>query len=527
MGTEVAITNFPEPKTPTTFNLEDLPFWDSEQPIPQVEVPVSLNQAKLFDSITYKMVETAAYCAFEGHNSKYDVKNFKKHLDRNIRKLYNSILDGTYTKYIAYRKLEKYNHKGKLRSIDSPILHLRILQWLWILIIVPFYNRKDNGNGRNCKPEHGITAKESKYGILKPQKHLFYDLRYLHYVLVMDQRKCYGHITPKIYRKQIKRLTTDAKFIDFGEKIGFVNGQLPIGTPTSPYIHHICLLVSDWFIRDNTEWSVRYADNNVMAFRTLEEAQAFKWRLKNLWWYELHLRAKRQMTVIIDIDKAPLDNCGYVTYRNPGKGTSSHNKGYTLVRTTTVDRARQCQTDESWASYFGLMIHADSFNVMNEIENNMPDLRKLTEEIRIDREIDAPTVDVKDLLGIKFTLYKYRFKSYRGKINWVQCLIGTKKWIESTAPDYDPKDPRKRARSKTNKKQLKKIPRGKNQEYAWEFQGDYQGIIAYLKELETVFNGDTSKYIPITHAEIIKDGEYIFKGSTNKQRFINTLNTEE
>lgn len=441
MGTEVAITNFPEPKTPTTFNLEDLPFWDSEQPIPQVEVPVSLNQAKLFDSITYKMVETAAYCAFEGHNSKYDVKNFKKHLDRNIRKLYNSILDGTYTKYIAYRKLEKYNHKGKLRSIDSPILHLRILQWLWILIIVPFYNRKDNGNGRNCKPEHGITAKESKYGILKPQKHLFYDLRYLHYVLVMDQRKCYGHITPKIYRKQIKRLTTDAKFID--------------------------------------------------------------------------------------IDKAPLDNCGYVTYRNPGKGTSSHNKGYTLVRTTTVDRARQCQTDESWASYFGLMIHADSFNVMNEIENNMPDLRKLTEEIRIDREIDAPTVDVKDLLGIKFTLYKYRFKSYRGKINWVQCLIGTKKWIESTAPDYDPKDPRKRARSKTNKKQLKKIPRGKNQEYAWEFHGDYQGIIAYLKELETVFNGDTSKYIPITHAEIIKDGEYIFKGSTNKQRFINTLNTEE
>lgn len=72
-----------------------------------------------------------------------------------------------------------------------------------------------------------------------------------------------------------------------------------------------------------------------------------------------------------------------------------------------------------------------------------------------------------------------------------------------------------------------KRPRGNNQEYAWEFHGDYQGIIAYLKELETVFNGDTSKYIPITHAEIIKDGEYIFKGSTNKQRFINTFNTEE
>ncbi len=32
----------------------------------------------------------------------------------------------------------------------------------------------------------------------------------------------------------------------------------------------------------------------------------------------------------------------------------------------------------------------------------------------------------------------------------------------------------------------------------------------------------TSKFLPIAHAEIVKDGEYIFKGSTNKQRFINS-----
>lgn len=520
MDTEVAITNFPEPQAPIP-NLEDVPFWDTEQPIPQAyeKKPVDINN--LFDSITYEMVEAAVYSAFKGHNSKYDVRNFKKRLDKNIRKIYNSLLDGTYTRYIAYHKLQKYNHKGKLRLIDSPNLPLRILQHLWLLIVVPLYDRKDNGNGRNCKPDHGITAHQAKYGTLKPQKHLFYDLRHLHYVLVMDQRKCYEHITPKIYRKQIKRLLTDKKFIDFGEQIGFVNGKLPIGTPTSPYIHHICLLPSDWFIRDNTEWSLRYADNNVMAFRTLEEAQAFKWRLKNFWWYELNLRAKRQMTQIINIDREPLDNCGYKTYRNPNKSVSSKNKGYTLVRTTTVDRARHCRTSESWASYFGLMLHADAFNLMTKIENNMPDLRKLTEEIRIDREIDAPTLDVKDLLGIKFTLYKYRFKEYRGKVNWVQCLIGTKDWVESTAQAYDPKDPRKRAKSKTNKKQLKKVPRGDNQEYAWEFHGDYQGIIAYLKQLEIAFDGDTSKFLPITRAEIVKDGEYIFKGSTNKQRFIN------
>lgn len=494
-----------------------------------VPAPAKVDTNNLFNSITRQMVATAAENAFKGHNDKYDVRNFKRHKERNIDKLYNSLLDGTYTKWIRYRKLERTNHKGKLRLIDSPDLFLRILQHLWLLIIVPLYDRKDNGNGRNCKPGCGITAKKKQNSILKPQKHLFYDLRQFHYVLVIDQRKCYEHITVKVYRKQIKLITRDKKFIDFGEQICFIKGKLPIGTPTSPYIHHICLLKSDWFIRDNTEWSERYADNNVIAFRTAEEANAFKWRLKNLWWYELQLRAKRQMTVVIDIDKNPLDNCGYLTFRNPNKKVSDHNKGYTRVRATTVNRARNCKTNESWASYFGTMLHADAFNLMSKLESKMPDLVKLTEDIRIDREIDAPTVEVKDLLGVKFTLYKYRFKSYKGKVNWLQCLIGTRKWIESTTVPRDSKDPRKRARVRTIDKQvtLTKHNRPKDKEYAWEFHGDYQGLIAYLQKLEEVFDGDSSQFLPITKAEIIKDGEYIFKGSTNKIRYIQITSKQE
>ena len=490
MGTsEVTIAKPSGPYKP-----EELPFWDSPK-----------EGEGIYNHLTYDLVKSAALQAFKGHNNKYDVRNFKKHLDKNLHELYNSLLDGTYTRFIRYKKLQKVNHRGKLRLIDSPILPLRILQWLWLLIVVPLYNKKDNGNGRNCKPKHGITAEQSKYGILKPQKHLFYDLRHLHYVLVMDQRKAYEHITPKLYRKQIKRILTDRKFIKFGEDIGFINGKLPIGTPTSPYIHHICLLTSDWFIRDNTEWSVRYADNNVMAFRTSEEAQAFKWRLMNFWWYELHLRPKRQMTVIINIDKNPLDNCGYVTHRNPLKKVPCHDKGYTFLRAATLRRVKQCRNPKSWTSYFGLLLHADAFKLMTKLENNMPELGELTKKIRIDREIDAPSINIRDLLGVKFTLYKYRFKDYKGKTNWVQCLIGTKKWINSTA--------------NSSRKNPKKVPRGSRQEYAWEFHGNYQGLILYLKKLEEVMKKE--EFLPITKAEIVQDGEFIFKDSTNKQQFIN------
>lgn len=49
--------------------------------------------------------------------------------------------------------------------------------------------------------------------------------------------------------------------------------------------------------------------------------------------------------------------------------------------------------------------------------------------------------------------------------------------------------------------------------------------MAYIKELEKVL-GDKSNSLPITNTEIVKDGEYIFKGSTNKQRFINNSKQE-
>lgn len=142
-------------------------------------------------------------------------------------------------------------------------------------------------------------------------------------------------------------------------------------------------------------------------------------------------------------------------------------------------------------------------------------LDKLTENIRIDREIDAPEIDIRDLLGVKFTLYKFRMKSYKGQINWVQCLIGSyekiplKKDRQNRTREDLPRETRKRKKVKGSR------------EYAYEFHGDYQGLISYLKALENYNPNDPSWFLPIEEAEIVKDGEYIFKGSTNKVKYIN------
>lgn len=490
-------------------------------PEPYIE-PKDRDPNHLFESICLRDVEKAAYKAFEGHNSKSDVKAFKAAFKNRVQILYDAIKDGSYRRLIKYRKLKKTNHKGKVRLIDSPNLDTRIMEHLWLYLIVPFYDKKDNGNGKNCKPDHGITASNPQHSTLHQQKHLYYDLREFHYILMMDQRKCYEHITPKNYRKQIKHFTRDTQFIDFGEDIGFINNKLPIGTPTSPYIHHICLWASDMFIRDNTEWSIRYADDNAIAFRTIEDLNSFKWRLQNFWWYELQLRAKRHMIRVLNIDKCPMDFCGYVTHRNPDKGKSCHNKGYCRVRSSTTKRAiKRCgdtniskeKVDRSHSSYFGQFIHADEFRTLTQIENSNMKLEKLTEKIRINREIDAPEIDIRDLLGVTFTLYKYRLKTYKGHTNWVQCLIGTyvKLPLKKERSKYDtlPRPTKKRRHMEGSK------------EYAYEFHGDYQGLIKFIQALEASKPDTPNWFLPIEEAEIVKECEYIFKGSTNKIKYIN------
>ena len=94
----------------------------------------------------------------------------------------------------------------------------------------------------------------------------------------------------------------------------------------------------------------------------------------------------------------PLDFCGYVVHRNY-RPKCSHNKGYVTIRQSTVDRARKCKTNESWASYFGLMKHADAFRLMTKIENKMK-LRELTQSIRIDRKMDARNVEIRELINV-------------------------------------------------------------------------------------------------------------------------------
>lgn len=292
-------------------------------------------------------MQSAAYRAFRKHGTKRDVKAFKQDFDNRCMSLFLALKDGNWKERLSYRSLVKVNNNGKVRNILSPSLETRIYQHLLLNLIEPHYFRKDNLNGLNCKPTCGITSKIYSRSVVHRLKHIYYDRRDLHYCLVIDQRKCYEHITPKVFRRALKQMVADPWLVDYAVDVCFVNGELPIGTPTSPFVHHVVMLEFGYFVKSISPVSVRYADDNFLAFATKEEAQTAKWRIKNWWWYRLGMRAKRGSAQVRPLS-VPCDFCGYVFHRNQGRAVCGHDKGYASVRKATLRRARKCHSEKSW-----------------------------------------------------------------------------------------------------------------------------------------------------------------------------------
>ena len=441
--------------------------------------------------VTKEIVLAAMANAAKGHSNKDEVGRMMANADAYAESVLASIANGEYRKQLKYRKLIKQNPNGKVRHIDSPLLFTFVLQHLFNIMAKPLYDWHDNRNGINCKPGCGITSSDKSNSVIHRLKHLVYDRRDLNYCLIIDQRKCYEHIRPKVFRKAMRKLTDDRELIEFGIAVSFVENHLPIGTPTSPLLHHIVMLDFDQWSKQAAPFATRYADDCIFATYTKDDANALKWRVQNYWWYNLQIRAKASAIRLQPLTKE-LSYCGYVVRRNPDKGVAEHNKGYTTLRQNIRARASRCRKDESWASYYGLLRHADGYRLMQNIEQKMK-LRQLTEKIRINRSLDAPNINPKDLAGKVFTIFDYDLKNdSKGTPNWIKCLIG----IEEKDEDGNPTGKMK----------------------AYEFHGSYMYIVEFITLAERIYG--KKNLLPLEEMEIENQCGFIFKGSTNQMEYI-------
>ena len=452
-----------------------------------------------------KDVEAGELAALKGRANSKAGKNWLSDKEDNRRRILAEALSLSIS--TEYRQLVKTNVNGKVRQINAPSLDTLVIQHLWMEVVMPYYMSVEPGVARNCLPGRGVTAEDRKGSVLKEAKRLFYDSRDLNFLTCADQRQCYQRITPRTYRKGMKVLrdmvlaksgeerTPDTMaywkwLIDFGEAVSFVDGRLPIGTPTSPLVHHIAMLPFDLWLKEQFPWAVRYADNAWVAVETREEANRAAWRIRQFWWFVYGLRCKRHMSNVLPIDEKGADLCGFVVKRLPDKTPTSHGKGVTRIRPATLHRAVRCRDDKSWASYFGLMKNADCYGIMQKTEQRMK-LTELTKRVRIDRSMDAKHIEMKDLEGKVHNVYKYEIRRSKDGDNWMKALIGI--------PELDQESGKPTGRIR-----------------AYEYHGNYQGIIRWLRELEQ----SGIDFLPIEEGRIVNECGFIYEGSTNQMEFI-------
>ena len=108
-------------------------------------------------------------------------------------------------------------------------------------------------------------------------------------------------------------------------------------------------------------------------------------------------------------------------------------------------------------------------------------------------ELDAniPMQNVPQLQTL--TLYKYEIRQSKGEDNWIKCLIGT--------PEVN-----------------KETGELTGSTLAFEFHGNYQGIIRWIRELERIY--PNKEFLPIEDARVVNECGYIFEGSTNQLKYI-------
>lgn len=431
--------------------------------------------------VTEEIVKAAYRNASKNRTTKPVVIEFGKHLTENCRLIADIINQGKVTEYVKYLQLRRKNANGKWRDIDAPVFFTLVMQHVWILLTKPLYMAKETGIARNCIEGRGILSDDIGNGLLKPMRRLFYDRREYTHLVLIDERKCYEHTTVKAYRKGMKLIGADRMLIDFGESVGFVRGILPIGTPTSPLMHHIAMQPFDLWAKDNYPEVIRYADNVFVPVEDINAGEQALWRIKMFWWYVLGVRAKSTEQRVVRIDHNPVDICGFRLSRlTPRK--RNHGKGLTKIRKSIYHNAMHAETDASFASYFGILQNADCYHALT-IKCAQMKLSDLTERCKLKRDMDAEVYEPKEVLDIdRFDIIDYEIRQDKkdGSDNWINIFCGIRK-------------------------------EGKRKLRAFSFHGNMPCVYRWIRMIEQAYGGRS--FLPIEDARLINRRGYMLDGT--------------
>lgn len=179
------------------------------------------------------------------------------------------------------------------------------------------------------------------------------------YILKFDIKKFYASIDIEIVMKQLKRLIKDKKTLEVISEMLDAHGSVLIGMLLSTLFSGLNLSPLDRFVKEELKVKnyYRFADDFILLHEDVKFLKNAEWRIKNLLYYELGLVTN--YALIFNIDKRPLDYCGFVHFRT-----------HIRIRQETKKKfVKNRRNPQSVASYMGMLKWCDSKHLIHKVIN--------------------------------------------------------------------------------------------------------------------------------------------------------------
>lgn len=237
-----------------------------------------------------------------------EIKKYNDHLNQNLQRIYNSMVDETYHTG-NYRIKTVMEPKERIIMIapfypDRIVHHciINVMKQVWMDIFI--------SNTYACIVGRGIHK-----CVDDVNKALMRDWKGTKYCLKMDVRKFYDNIDHGCLKKIIRYRIADEQFLGLIDKIIDSNGSdkgLPIGNYTSQYFANLYLAYFDHWVKEDlrVKYYFRYMDDMVILSGSKDELH------KYLDLIGLYLGAELKLTIkkdwqIFRVDERSIDFVGF------------------------------------------------------------------------------------------------------------------------------------------------------------------------------------------------------------------------
>jgi len=284
--------------------------------------------------------------AMKGKTHYKQVKKIQENIKYYIDDLHKMLKNRQFVngKYKVFKKESgnKIREIYKLPFYPDRVVHHCILQ-----VLEEFWKRSLITDTYSTIPGRGphLCAKKLKKVLSKPK----YNYKYC---LKLDIKKYYPSIDHNVLKKIIRKKIKDKYTLELLDKIIDSEKGIPIGNYISQWFGNLYLNPLDHYAKEKLRIKqyYRYCDDIVILAKDKKTLWTWFEKIKKFANTRLKLKIKNNYQVF-PISKRGIDFLGYRFFQ-----------GYTLVRKRIIKAFKQkLKHPKSKASYFGWIIHADSY----------------------------------------------------------------------------------------------------------------------------------------------------------------------